>query len=269
MPNLTLAARQISRLFLLSWQVTLAYRMEFFLWLLVMSATPLLSLVIWHAIASSSPNLSAPDILTYYLLIIFIRTITSSWHGYEIIKHILNGSIVFYLIRPPIIYWELVTSFVARRLIQLFPLLAIVLSLFIFTPNLFHQNIFSSDKLLFFSISLILAAVISFTSDIALGLTAFWLEDAQELMAYRFLLTQVASGVMIPFYLMPDWLHTAFSFLPFRYTVSLPAEIMMGQVAGQNILKLIFIQFIWILIFIVILRVLYRRGLKKYAIPGQ
>jgi len=234
-----------------------------------MTATPLISLAIWYTIARSNANLIPRDILTYYILVILIRLITSSWRGYYLIQQILNGTIVKYLIRPPAIYWDFLVNNLTNKIFQLIFILPILVIAFIIFPDAVSPIIFSLTNLGPFLLSLLLAFIITFTFDLSLGLLAFWLEDAQELMSYRFLLTQVASGVLIPFAMMPDWLYTAFSFLPFRYIISAPAEILLGQVVGPAALQLIFYQVIWAIGFIIIMRVLFVRGLRRYAIPGQ
>lgn len=269
MPDLRMFWRQLTRLFILDWSLLLAYRGEIFLWLMAVTATPLLSLAIWYQVAKSSGPGLQQEILTYYLLLIVVRSASTSWRGYELIREILNGRIVGYLIRPPVIFWEFITKFLTTKVLFLTPSVLLATFLLLISPQSFSPAIFSLPRLGLFFISLLLAVILSFTFDICLGLTAFWLEDAQELMAFRFLLTQVASGVLIPFALMPDWLHLTFSFLPFRYTTSAPVELLLGQVIGPAALQLLGIQLIWSVSLIILMRCLFVRGLKRYDIPGQ
>jgi ABC-2 type transport system permease protein len=269
MPELRMFWRQLTRLFILDWSLLLAYRGEILLWLMAVTATPLLSLAIWYQVAKSSGPSLQQEILTYYLLLIVVRSASTSWRGYELIREILNGHVISYLIRPPVIFWEFVTEFLTTKVLFLTPSVLIAALLILISPQSFSPTIFSLPHLGLFSISLLLAVILSFTFDICLGLTAFWLEDAQELMAFRFLLTQVASGVLIPFSLMPSWLHFALSFLPFRYTVSAPVEILLGQITGLAALQLLGIQLIWSIGLILLMRFLFVRGLKHYVIPGQ
>jgi ABC-2 type transport system permease protein len=269
MPNLLLFSRQLKRLFALNWSQLLAYRGEVVLWLLAITATPLLSLAIWYQVARSSGPAMQQEILTYYLLLIVVRSASTSWRGYELIREILNGQIVSYLIRPPVIFWEFITEFLTTKIFFLTPSLLITLLIIFIYPHSFSLASFSLPNLGLFTISLLLAMVLSFTFDICLGLTAFWLEDAQELMAFRFLLTQVASGVLIPFALMPGWLTTVFSFLPFRYTVSAPVEIFLGQPVGMTTPQLLLIQLAWSIGMLLLMRFLFVRGRQRYVIPGQ
>ncbi|MBI4021975.1 MAG: ABC-2 family transporter protein [Candidatus Andersenbacteria bacterium] len=258
------------RLLALSWSQTLQYRGDLIIWLTAITATPLLSLALWYTVAQSSTTGLVPrDILTYYIIIMFVRVFTASWRGYRLIEQILNGDIVNYLIRPPAIFGEFLTTPLTTHLLQLIVPALILAAVAITQPHLFTPAIFAMDNLLLFALSLLVAFVISFAFDISLGLLAFWLEDAQELMAYRFTLTQIASGVVIPFAVMPAWLHFSFSLLPFRYIISAPAEILMGQVTGSAALRLLLTQLIWAAAMTALARVLYVRGRRRYAVPGQ
>jgi ABC-2 type transport system permease protein len=262
--------RALRRLFILSWSQTLQYRADLFIWLVAITATPLLSLAIWYATAKSGISPLGPEaILTYYLLIMVVRVATASWRGFQIIQEILNGEIVRYLIRPPAMLWEFVTSNLTAKILQIIPLLGMFTLIMLIWPQAVDLSSLTYASAALFAISVVLAYIISAAFDFSIGLAAFWLEEAQELMSYRFLLTQVASGVLIPFALMPDWLHTSLSLLPFRYTLSAPVEIFMGQVTGIAAWQLIGIQAVWAIGFIIILRTMYVRGLKRYAVPGQ
>lgn len=258
------------RLFSLSLSQALQYRGDLLLWLTAITATPLLSLAIWYTVAQSSTTGLIPrDILTYYIIIMFVRVFTASWRGYHLIEQILNGDIVNYLIRPPAIWGEFLTTPLTTLSLQLTIPAVLLLTVAFTQPHLFTPAIFQLSNVFLFAASILIAFIISFAFDISLGLLAFWLEDAQELMAYRFTLTQIASGVVIPFAMMPPWLHTAFSFLPFRYIVSVPAEILLGQATGTTRLYLIGIQLVWAAVLVALMRTLFVHGRKRYATPGQ
>lgn len=263
-------SKTFARLCSLSWSITLQYRGETVLWLTAITATPLVSLAIWFTVASGGRGtLTGRDVLTYYILIMLVRTITSSWRGYFLSQQILNGEVARYLLRPPAIYWEFITDNLTSKAFQLLIPLPLFLAAASVYPAWFAPALYELPHLLLFFISLMLAYLISFTFDLSLGLLAFWLEDVRELMSYRFLLTQVTSGVIIPFALMPPWLHAAFSLLPFRAMLSAPVELLLGQVTGPAAVSLLATQAAWGAALILLARRLYTAGLRRYAVPGQ
>ena len=173
------------------------------------------------------------------------------------------------MIRPPLIWLTILTSSLTTKILQLLPLVVAAVIVLTAWPAALDFSSFTAPAIAMFIVSLLIAYVVSAAFDLSMGLAAFWIEEAQELMAYRFLLSQFASGVVIPFALMPSWLHATLSWLPFRYTLSAPIEILMGQVTGVAAWQLIGLQGVWALLFIVILRIMYVTGLKRYAVPGQ
>lgn len=265
-----LLAKQTLRIFSLSWSEAVQYRGDLALWTIASTLAPLISLAVWYTVATSGQSgVSPQDMLTYYILIMLIEYVTRSWRGVYMAQEILDGSIVRYLLRPPIFFIEHLTETIATKIFQLaLPLLLFATAL-IALPDLFSPQIFERSNLLLGLLSIAIAFLVSSAVDYCVGLLAFWIEEVQELHSYRFLLMEVASGVLIPFAVMPDALFTLFSLLPFRYMVSAPAEILLGQATGEQALTLIGIQLAWSVGLIVLVRVLWIFGLRRYAIPAQ
>lgn len=266
---MSLFGRKMNRMWAIAWSHALQYRGDIAIWALVSAVTPLISLAIWWNAFSNGGILSQQEILTYYLVAMFVEYLTRSWRGVFIVQQILDGKIIKYIIRPPFILFDHITNNLTTKALQLsLPLPAAIL-LVAFFPQFFSAAIYNPANIALFLLSLILAMVLNFCLDFAIGLLAFWLEDAHELHSYRFLFMQVASGILIPFAVMPETVKTLFSFLPFRYIISAPVEILLGQATGAAASQLLLIQAAWVVVLIIILRFEWVRGLKRYAIPGQ
>lgn len=262
--------RIIKRLFVVVWSELLQYRGDLVVWTLAIAITPLVSLAIWYTVATANQiNQSPRDMVTYYVMVTLLGIATASWQGFELIQGILTGSIVRYLIRPVSIFWEYSISTIVTKSFQLaLPLIAFG-SVLASAPQLFSPEIFEAKNLVLFIPSILCAVTLSFIMDMVIGTCAFWLEDAHELQSYRFLLMQVASGILIPFSVMPTAARAILGMLPFRYIVSAPVEILLGQTQGITALALIGYQTIWVGVFLLLLRTLWKQGLKIYALPGQ
>lgn len=262
--------KQIGRLFALSWAYALQYRGDIAIWALTSATTPLVSLAIWYSVSKSGYlPASTRDVITYYILIFLVAYFTRSWRGIFIIEMILNGGIIKYLLRPPVFLLEFISGNLVTKALQLAIPLPIFLIAIAVNPLWFSPELYNWGNLALFAVSLTMAYILAFAVDLSIGLLAFWIEDAMELQSYRFLLQEVASGVLIPFAFMPSAIRTAFSFLPFRYTISAPVEILLGQVQGRETLYLLVIQAAWTISMVVVMRILWVYGLRRYAIPGQ
>lgn len=267
MPRLV---QQLSTLFVISWHKALVYRGDIAAYLIFSVVAPTVALAIWYTVATGGGLGSSPQhIITYYIFIIFVELVTRAWRGIFLVEQIRTGQIVQYILRPPAILLEFITSNLTTKVVQLVAPIMLLGGALIFFPHLFAPEIYQREHVALFIMSLLLAFILWFSLDLSLGMLAFWLEEANEIHGYRFLLSQVASGVLIPFSAMPEGMHTILSFLPFRYAVSAPVEIILGQVEGSAAWELIGIQAAWAVGFILIMRMLYFYGLRRYAIPGQ
>jgi len=111
--------------------------------------------------------------------------------------------------------------------------------------------------------------ILSFTIDFILGMIAFWIEDNFQLRRYRYLLESFTSGLLIPLVFMPTALVGIIGFLPFRFIISAPAEIITGQTILINTVAILAIQAAWVVITILAAIFIWHKGLQRYAPPGQ
>ncbi|MEX0649625.1 MAG: ABC-2 family transporter protein [Candidatus Andersenbacteria bacterium] len=254
----------------MEWSRLGQYRADVILWMIAETAIPFLSLAVWYTVALSGQTGPTPqEIVTYYILIAFIKIATDSWGGMFLTYEILDGDIVKDLIRPIWPMWKKIANNINEKTIKLiFPTL-IGITVLLLWPNIIDTSLLTTPHLLLAAASLILAIVLAFVLDITLGLIAFWLEDAFQIRRYKFMLEYVASGLIIPFAVMPPIARTLFEFLPFRYVLSFPAELALGQAEGARALEGFGIQLTWTIGLLILSWLMWRAGLKRYAVPGR
>lgn len=261
---------KVSRAFKMEWERLLQYRTDLFLWTLGDSLAPLIALAIWFTVARSSATGLAPtEVLSYYLFGLVVWIVTGAWGGFFMARQILDGEIAKYLVRPFSIFWHYAINNNAEKIVKLaVPIPLLVLSL-IFFPSWYVSSVYIPLNWLFFLGSLVLAVVLSFILDMALGMMAFWFEDAFQIRSYFNVLEMVASGMLVPLIVMPGALQLILNFFPFRYIIGAPIEIIVGQAEGLEMGRLFIGQVVWIAVLSIVLRFLWTRGLKRYAVPGQ
>jgi ABC-2 type transport system permease protein len=76
------------------------------------------------------------------------------------------------------------------------------------------------------------------------------------------------SGYLIPLDLFPPALRNALFAMPFRYMASFPIEIFTNHLAVTEILRGLAIQWAWVLVFFVVYRLVWTRGVKQYSAVG-
>lgn len=254
----------------MEWQTLMQYRLDMSIWTLTGLITPLLAMVVWLAVARDGQGpFTAREAITYYILIVFVGLVTDVWNGYFLINDIRRGDLVKYLVKPyPALSWYISENAAEKvwKLAVPLPLLLLALAIW---PGIFSPEIFVPARAAWFFLSLCLAAVISFLFDMSLGMVAFWTAEANELRGFKGLVQEFASGMIIPFAALPSVVAAAFSFLPYRFILSVPVEILMGKIAGADVTRYLGWQLLWVLVLSAVMRLAWTQGLKRYAIPGQ
>lgn len=252
------------------WSVNLYYRGDVFIWTLTEAITPLIALAIWFTVTTQRNAVVSPrDTLTYYILAMLVMTSTASWVSYFLTQAILDGEIIKYLVRPVSAFWEQITDNIITKSLRLVIPIPIAIFIFALFPQWFSPSIYDHSRIALAISSIALGAVIAFVVDSILATLAFWLEDVHQIIGYHYLFWTIGSGVLIPYIFLPQTIKTILSFLPYRYIVSAPIEILVASSSTTPATTLIAIQIAWIIGLILILRFLWQRGLKRYAIPGQ
>src|SRR5581483_6358339 len=182
---------------------------------------------------------------------------------------IMDGTLAQALVRPFPVLEKYVVRTLTEKSFYLLLSVPIITILLIVFPHVLSPTIVQPAHLFLFIPSAILAMSLYFILDVVMGSFAFWVEDANEIRRFKFLFESVASGLLIPFILLPPWAKTFFAALPFRYMLSAPLEILLGQVPFTQALQLLGIQVVWIGVLSGCLTVLWYRGVKRYVVPGQ
>lgn len=267
MPKL---AQQFSRLLAMQWSANIQYRADLILWTITEAMTPLIAFVVWYNVSLGSKGPYTPhQTIIYYILVVLATIVTQAWGGFALAQDILNGQIVVDLMRPINIFWKYLAGNIVEKSIKLVIPAVIALGVLLIKPSLFSWLITPQSQVALFVVSLILATALNFFIDMALAMMAFWLEDANELRRFKFLLDEVSSGALIPLVMLPPLARSIFNFFPARYVISAPIEIFMGQQAGLAAWHLLGVQVVWLVGLAAILYISWTKGLKRYAVPGQ
>jgi len=119
-------------------------------------------------------------------------------------------------------------------------------------------------------ISLVLAFFLGFFFEVAIGMLAFWFLEISSFLFIIMSLNYFLSGHMVPLDLLPDALRSVMEWLPFQYMAYFPAKVFLGtaDMTREKLAIGLAMQFGWVILFAVMSRVLYRRGLRRYSAFG-
>lgn len=242
----------------------LEYRAELFLWALS-GSLPLILMGVWTQAAQSGKfGLSPTDFARYFLTVFIIRQFTVVWVIYEFEREVVEGKLSPRLLQPLDPVWHHVASHLSERLARLpFALTLVGLFFFLYPQALWIPSI---GNLLLFTISIILAFTLRFLIQYTFAIFAFWTERASALENFWYLFYLFFSGLIAPLEMFPDSVRTVVLWTPFPYLIDFPASILIGLPVnlGQGFLVTI----AWTVLFFIINRWLWRKGLKQYSGMG-
>lgn len=206
------------------------------------------------------------DMVAYYLLAMVARAF-SSMPGLAsgIALQVRQGEIKRYLVQPIDLIGFLLLQRIAHKLAYYTIAIAPFAFVFYLCRGFFLDGWPSAQTLIAFLISLVLGFLIGFFLEAAIGMIGFWFLEVSSLLFIYMLFSFFLSGHMFPLTLLPGSIQTFVEWLPLKYLAYFPAAVFLGKIPPDQLWAEILIEAAWLLFFIVLCRVMYRRGLRRYS----
>ena len=244
-----------------------AYRAEMLVWLLS-TTMPLVMLSLMSAVAREGPigRFGQSDFTAYYLAALVVRLLTGAWVIWEVNFEIRQGTLAFRLLRPvhPLVAY-------ACENVGAMPLrLAAALPIAIIAVLVAGPEHVTGDPVLLavFPLSIVGGWLIMFLAMSLIGALAFFVESSGSLFEVWLGLFGVFSGYLVPLELFPRWLEAAARFLPFRYMLAFPVEMIVGMTARGAALAELAVQWAFVALLALAARAAWRLGLRRFAAFG-
>lgn len=232
----------------------LAYRLSGFL---KFFEFPLLIVVysfLFRALYASLPTgqeavggLTLAATLTYVTLVWLIEGVLANSSDEHLGEDMRKGQIVVWFLRPislqAFMWWEAAGEMAIRGLVLGGPLLAMGVLLFGLQPppSWLHVG--------YFAISLALAAVLKFSMNFIVGLSALFFENNNGVVVMKISLMRGLGGLVLPLSLLPDTYREWCLLTPFPYLYYVPAQCYLGTLPPDRLATLLLVQGGWTLIF--------------------
>lgn len=259
--------RAIPTLLRVGFAESIAYRAEMFIWLLSITM-PLVMLALMTAVAREAPigRFGEADFAAYYLAALVVRLNTGAWVVWEVNFEVRQGTLAFRLLRPihPLVHFACanVGAMPLRVLISL-PLVGG--AVWAVGPERFTH-----DPLLLalFPVTVLGAWLITFLAQALIGALAFRVDNSSALFELWLGLYALLSGYLVPLELFPSWLHGVVSWLPFRYMLAFPVELVVGLTPRAQALLGLCVQWAFIAGLGLATRLAWRSGLRRFSAFG-
>ena len=244
-----------------------AYRAEMLVWLLS-TTMPLVMLALMSAVAREGPigRFGQADFTAYYLAALVVRLMTGAWVIWEVNFEIRQGTLAYRLLRPlhPLV------AYAAENVGAMPMRLALVVPLAAAAVVIAGPSHLTHDPLLLaiLPVAVVGAWLITFLAMAVIGALAFYVESSGALFEVWLGLFGVFSGYLIPLELFPRWLAAAARFLPFRYMLAFPVEMVVGMTPRGAALAELGVQWLFVAVLALAARAIWRMGLRRFAAYG-
>jgi ABC-2 type transport system permease protein len=254
----------------------MAYRADFFLSTFLRFLPMLTTILLWHAIYAGAGKVEEGEMAGYayremiaYLLLVHISRMFSSMPGLAngIARDVRDGSLKKYLLQPIDMIAYLVSYRVAHKLAYI-ATSALPYGVLFFLCGSYFDGLPDPVTMLAYITSLLLAFLVGFFFEATIGMFSFWLLEVTSFLYVINTLNFFVSGHMFPLDLLPPFWAGLLKMLPFQYMAYFPAAVFLGKIRGPDLVFGLVAELVWALAFILLARVLYRYGLRRYSAYG-
>ena len=258
------------------------YRADFAFATLVRFLPIVTQVFLWGAIYSGAEALSESDepttlnsytyheMIAYYLLAMLARAF-SSMPGLAsgIARDVRDGTVKKYLTQPIDMLGYLFWHRIAHKLVY-YVIATGPFALVFYLCRDYFPHAPDTATLLALVLALAMGFLTGFLIESLIGLISFWFLEVSSLLFIYMMLNYFLSGHMIPL----DWLGDVgewVEFLPFKYLAYVPAAIVLGKdgyVLGEGLEGQLLIEATWILGLLVLNRIAFARGTRRYGAFG-
>lgn len=258
----------------------LVYRGDFALGTLLRFLPIVTQIFLWGAVfaaiesaagseaAGADPNIQGyryQDFVAYYLLTMVSRAF-SSMPGLAsgIALQIRNGEIKKFLVQPVDLVGFLLLQRIAHKMVY-YGVAIGPFALVFFICRGYFPGWPPSEVLIAYLLSLSLTFLLGYFLEATIGMIGFWFLEVSSLLFIYMLFSFFFSGHMFPLDMLPEPWATVVQWIPLQYLTYFPAAVFLGKITGAALWQGIAIQFIWVVVFIVLSRVAYTRGVRRYS----
>jgi ABC-2 type transport system permease protein len=268
-------------IFRVSFAERMTYRVDFLIGTVLRFLPMITTILLWQAIYDGSKPAGAAGANEFelggfryremiaYLLLTNISRMFSSMPGLAggVAREIREGTMKRYLVQPIDMIGYLVAYRIAHKITYIITSFVPYFILF-FVCRSYFDGFPDALTLAAFAAALVVSFLVGFFFEASVGMVGFWFLEVTSLLYIVMTLNFFISGHMLPLDLLPEPWRTILIYLPFQYMAYFPAVVFLGKVKGAALVFHLLVGLAWAFFFIVLARVLYRLGLRRYSAFG-
>ncbi|MGO9828903.1 MAG: ABC transporter permease [Myxococcaceae bacterium] len=244
-----------------------AYRAEMLVW--VLSTTmPLIMLGLWSAVAADAPvgRFNQRGFVAYFLATFIVRQLTGAWVAWQMSFEVRTGALSMRLLRPV----HPMVSYAVENIAALPLRLVVALPVAVLALLLVGTKTLPRGPLIWvlWVVAVLGGWLITFLANFIIGCLALWTGSSIKVMDVWLVAFMVFSGYLVPVELFPGALRSLVAWLPFRYQIGFPVEVMTGAYGLRTALGMLLRQWAFVVGLFLLALAMWRRGLRRFAAYG-
>ncbi|MFB5678571.1 ABC transporter permease [Paenibacillus terreus] len=272
MRNNPLEHNKYVKVFLLGMQNEMEYRTNYWLQLFSFILPLMTQVFLWLAVFGSSGErrllgYSLEEMLVYAVMAAVTGRLIAAGFEYEIAADIKEGGLGKFLVQPVHYFAYRFFRFAGAKAVQSAVIWMGAVCM-LAGLSLWGGTGFSMTHLLLYMLTLPGALLLNFLVYYTLSGMAFWITEATGLFYTLSLVIYVASGTVFPLTIFGEAVGRLLSLLPFAYTVFFPVNAVTGKLNGSLIAAGIGLQAFWIAVLLILSRVVWRAGVRRFVSVG-
>ena len=245
------------------------YRFNTFVSLIFGNISLFIEVLFWSLIyggdmEKSINGYTLPSIVTYYFVGRLFRRFILGSYGSDYVWMIKDGSFGRVLLKPYNINIYMYFKNLSGSITSMLPQALFVLAAAPFIAKYLTWNI-SFANAVFLILFLIISTVTSQLLTAIIGYMGFWLENAAAVMWSLAVLLNLLTGMFIPLDFFPEWSVPILEKTPFASWGYLPAKIYLGLFELNTLTELLITHIFWIVILLLLNKIIFKIGIKKYS----
>ena len=227
-------------------------------------------LILWTALFKGRDTISGytiQEMITYVLVGNLVSIVTRNFLTDFMTKEIKDGALSIFVVKPiTYLRYVLVRELGRVSLPFLISLVSQIGIMLIFARQLVIHTSFVHFAL--FIVMVAFAFLIEFFISFLIGATAFWIDETDGLSQTIYRLKRFLSGGYFTLSLLPALYIQISLALPFAYSFYVPTQLYLQKLTLWQGLKGIGIQIIWIALLYLCIKLVWRRGTRRYEGVG-
>jgi ABC-2 type transport system permease protein len=261
------------QLYVQQFKTTLAtmfqYRASLVIWTIGQVLEPLVYLIVWLVVAKSSGgsvgSYTTADFAAYFIVLMLVNQVTYTWIMYEFEYRVREGILSVALLKPVHPIHSDIADNISSKIITL-PIMIAIAIIFLFA---FDASVTPPPwAILAFIPVLLLAFLVRFVLEWTLAQAAFWTTRVSAINQSYFVAFLFLSGQIAPLTILPHPIQILSLLLPFRWLINFPVELLLGRLTMIEALIGLGAQCGWLIVSIILLRIVWRAGVKVYTAVG-